>query len=239
MSNEQSGPYYRNSNDLAFTPRSREEIFALVKTWQDSDPANPGPEAMAARDILATQYLKLVAKLAIQTARKLMTHDQAISAGNYGLMMALDKRKFDFKRNTSFTTYLRWYVRKHVFKALEDIRKHSSHLERPTRETRPEENTLTGAVARDNSGADKDDVEMPGFEGEEVTANQKRVVKKVLKKLPPLERAAVEGKFFLGKDHVQVGKENGVSREAVRKALGRGMLKIQRAVRRTPREDLV
>lgn len=78
------------------------KLFALYKTTGDID----------ARNRLVESGLRFVIKVAQVYARDLEHHKQLISAGNEGLLVAVDR--FDPTRGTRFLSYATWWVSLHI-----------------------------------------------------------------------------------------------------------------------------
>lgn len=67
---------------------------------------------LEARDKLVVSNLRFVVTLAKKLAKRQQHVQKLISAGNLGLMTAIDK--FDLSKNTRFLTYAAWWVRKEM-----------------------------------------------------------------------------------------------------------------------------
>lgn len=112
-------PYYSADQDIGC-----DEDFTVEKERQLFDTFYAGGSgAVAARDALIKQYLKLVLQLSLRCARGRITHDEAISAGNLALVEALESKRFDISRGTRFSTYLGHYIRGRVSREVRDFPK--------------------------------------------------------------------------------------------------------------------
>lgn len=83
------------------------------------------PLCGSARDIEARQQLAQAnLRFVIRRARSLTTRPdyihQLVSAGNVGLMLAIDK--YDLSRNTRFLTYAEWWIRKEMLDEIHNSR---------------------------------------------------------------------------------------------------------------------
>ena len=73
---------------------------------------------LGARDRMATGNLRLVVKVASQYRGKGMPFEDLIMHGNVGLMRGVDK--YDYKRGYKFSTYVWWWIRQSITRALYD-----------------------------------------------------------------------------------------------------------------------
>lgn len=214
--------YYSPNDDISFEPLTLEEEGALFKRFhEDND--------LSARDTLIAKHLKLVAKLALRQARGCMPDEDAISAGNFGLLQALESKRFDPTRNCRFSSYVRAYVRGQVLLA---IRARINGDPRPNREVTPEA-TLTSAALlmahqRVKEFSSEDEILVDhGYEGQQLIEVRKGQIERAIAKLPKLEAVAVRGTHFGEKNFADIARENGLSREGVRKAYHRGVSKLK------------
>jgi RNA polymerase sigma factor (sigma-70 family) len=217
--------YYTKNDDISYELPSRAEEKALFAVYHAG-----GPDALAARDKLVIYHLKLVAKLAIQSAKRALDDDLAISAGNMGLMQALESKKFDPSRNLRFATYLRSYVRGQVFAAMK-----ANHLEYTV------STDAGGSQSKDLS----EDVAMTGTrrvfalhtpvveeaiehesEALDLTAFRRAAILKASKKLNLLEEVVVRMNCLNGIPLSHVAKTHGVARQACQQAKARALRKL-------------
>lgn len=71
---------------------------------------------LAARERLLQANLRFVVKIAKKFAKTPQSIQRLISAGNVGLVLAIDK--YDFKHGTRFLTYAAWWIRKEIWDEL-------------------------------------------------------------------------------------------------------------------------
>lgn len=71
---------------------------------------------LEAREKLLQANLRFVVKIAKKFAKNPQAIQRLISAGNVGLVLAIDK--FDFKHGTRFLTYAAWWIRKEIWDEL-------------------------------------------------------------------------------------------------------------------------
>jgi RNA polymerase sigma factor (sigma-70 family) len=79
------------------------------------------PRDLAARNLILQSNLRFVIRRARKITQDPEHFQKLVSAGNVGLVLALDK--FSLERNTRFLTYAEWWIRKEM---LDEI--HASHL---------------------------------------------------------------------------------------------------------------
>jgi len=115
--------YYRNSDDIEFTPLTQErekELFAIY--YAGSTKVNgewiTTAAALAARDDIIHHHLKLAAKLGLIIAKGVVSIEDAISAANFGLLKALEGRSFKSDGTARFGSYIRHYIRERVLQAM-------------------------------------------------------------------------------------------------------------------------
>jgi RNA polymerase sigma factor (sigma-70 family) len=78
------------------------------------------PRDLEARDRLVQANLRFVVRRARSFTNKPEYIHQLISAGNVGLMLAIDK--YDLSRNTRFLTYAEWWIRKEMLDEIHNSR---------------------------------------------------------------------------------------------------------------------
>jgi RNA polymerase sigma factor (sigma-70 family) len=106
-------PYYPLNSDISFTPLDPAEEAKLFKKYHSRTPGST-----KARDRIIQHYLKFVAKTALTCAKGVLPEEDAIGAGNLGLMQALSTRRFNPTRGNKFAGYLRKFVRGQVLEAM-------------------------------------------------------------------------------------------------------------------------
>lgn len=227
--------YGPGTNDLTFTPLKPQEEADLFKRFYAGD--------LAARDELIQKHLRLVAKLSIAFAKKAMPDDEAISAGNYGLMQALNSKRFKPEFRVLFSTYLRSWVQGEIRRALRLRGEHHPAVAAPGMWA--EGATLTGHPQRMQVCAGKHTQEgaphpmfekieeecAPSvadlYEEQQINEERRKSLDKALATLTPIERAVVIGIVNEEKNFTDLGKENKVSRQACTKAYNRALRKLR------------
>ncbi len=101
MANTERHAYYSQGQDIHFDMTTPEEETALFVK------ARAGCEA--SRTFLIENHLLFARTEAVRLARGALPMDEVISAGNAGIMKAIDL--FDHTRGFRFTTYLRSFIR--------------------------------------------------------------------------------------------------------------------------------
>ncbi len=245
--------YYGANDNLDYTPLTPEREAALFSIYYTSEE----PEtSLAARDEIIKCHLKLVVKLALQTARGMMPEDEAISAGNAGLMQALECRKFkpDNADGTRFSSYIRLFIRGQVLKVLSDcqqppvsgeLKNHSSDAcitgtDASRVDSYQSSNLCTPFATHGKAGKvmmtgcihlntiPADDSAPDG--NDEAVANDKlKVLEEALSKLTEVEAFAVREHHFNGRNFQEAGDlhKPKMGREGIRKAHDRGIAKLK------------
>lgn len=203
-------PYYGpGTDDISFEMLSAKEERTLFKRAYKDD--------LAARDELIARHLKFVAKLAIACSRGMLVEEDAISAGNYALMMVLSRKRFNPNKGIRFSSYLRYYIRGEVLYAM----------------FHPTQRLLSSDSYED---PDKALAEIPDpgeaidktCEGRQLNEARHSKIESALASLGDLERAAVVGVGMYQKKHSQIARETGKSRQASHQAYERGLKKLRR-----------
>jgi RNA polymerase sigma factor (sigma-70 family) len=218
---------------LSFVPLTRSEEKELFRRFYHENDTR-------ARDEIIKRHLKFVAKLSLTYAKGAIPDDDAISAGNFGLLQALESKCFDPERGFLFSSYLRSYVRGQVLAALRESGWKSQLLDEKERNAFAPEATVTGSHCDDTKrfrhggftvayrarkchgdGVDN------GVEGKQLNEVRRDAITKALKQLPKLEAETVQSHFFKDKNFADIGRAHNLTREGIRKAFNRGMTKLK------------
>ncbi|HYG24507.1 MAG TPA: sigma-70 family RNA polymerase sigma factor [Verrucomicrobiae bacterium] len=213
--------YYSTQDDLSFIPLTLAEEHALIARYH-------GNNDLAARDELVRVHLKLVAKLSLRFARGAILDEDAISAGNFALMQALECKKFDPARGSRFGTYIRSYVKGEVLKQIRQRTVVRPEFHQPSL---PPDAVVTGTAAG-NEDADKNRPEFSNLvdqssDEQQIITVRETSLEDAIDQLPALEGYAVRRVDLQGGNYADVGRERNVSREAARKAHARGLQKLR------------
>ncbi len=248
--------YYTDNDDISFTPLTLEQEKALFATFYG--PA--GGAADAARETIIVQHLKLTAKLALGYAKRALQDDDAISAGNEGLMQAVDCRKFrPSDKGARFASYLRTFVRGKVFAAMKSGQNDRSRALRLSSGHKSDDATVTGANADGFSGvANGAGLRAPSADWLSVSedinptvqheAEEKDLadvrrghIEEGLKRCNEVEAAAIRLVFFKGmtlsEAKRELSKTKRISRQGTTQAYNRGMAILKRYLKR--RQDII
>jgi RNA polymerase sigma factor (sigma-70 family) len=243
--------YYSTQDNISFVPLTREEEKCLFSRYYASPAEKMTEDSVKARDEIVARHLKLVAKLSLQFAKGCLRDDDAISAGNFGLLQALGARKFDPSFGVLFSSYLRAYVRGQVLAALRENNWKGTPLQDINAEYAPDA-TITGkdggeepCVRRGHSVvvfpshrlAERGVGPAPTLigratvdhEGEnnQLREERHRAIEEALTKLPELEASTIRAHFFGDRNFADIGRERNLTREGVRKAFNRGLAKLK------------
>lgn len=225
-------PYYAPTDDISYVPLEPAEEIALFTAFYAGD--------TNARNELLSRHLKLAAKLALTVSHGLLAEADAISAGNFGLIKALESRRFDPARGFRFSTYCRQYIVGEVRAALRFqgsmTRRFDGH-----RPSLPTGAAMTGALPQpedfdhgvnhlDLANSLVETTVEHRYESKELEERREKLIADILGTLPPLEADAVRGEFFHLHSFAETARQHGVTREGVRKAFVRGYRKLAEAL---------
>lgn len=234
--------YGPGTEDISFVPLTREQEKDLFARFYAGD--------NSARDEIIRCHLKLVAKLSLTCAKRALEEDDAISAGNFGMMQALECKKFNPDLGFRFASYVRQYVRGQVCAAL----RARGIVHTGTGEDKTifaDGATITGANEATTGTELRSDLTVGAqreaeietavdheYEGLQLTEERKRELEAAISQLGDMEQAAVRAVGLEGKSHVDVAEAKGVSRQASQQAYVRGMKKL-RAILDNKRNELL
>lgn len=240
--NKMNDQYYSVTDDISFTPLTPEQERSLFERYYAGD--------LTARDEIVACHLKLVAKLSLQVSKGMLKENEAISAGNFGLMQALEAKKFDVNFGVRFGSYVRLYISGEVKKAVRaKLQNATEHSSIPEAEHYPHDMTMTGQQAGK-------DVEVYGvglgrgsrhgtptnacrthrtwgfeehIDGDKLVEDTDRAaqIAEALSKLSEVEAAAINGTYFEGRAFADIGRKLGLTREGIRKAHDRAVEKLK------------
>jgi RNA polymerase primary sigma factor len=228
--------YGPGTNDLTFTPLTRDAEKALFERYYAGD--------LAARDELIQKHLRLVAKLSIAYAKRAIPDDEAISAGNYGLIQALNSKRFKPGIGVLFSTYLRSWVQGEIRRALREKGSHHPNMGGELHFF-ADGAAATGQIGRrrhddcshSNSHINAhlmhriEEETAPSvadlYEEQQINEERRAALDEAFKSLSKIERAVMVGLVCEEKNYTQLGEENGVSRQAVTKAYNRAVRKLR------------
>jgi RNA polymerase sigma factor (sigma-70 family) len=228
--------YGPGTDDISYVPLTIKEEKKLFHNWYSGS-------SIKARDEIIARHLKLVAKLALAVSKNLIPADEAISAGNVALMEVLSNRRFDPVEGIltkhvrrfdpckgRFATFLRKHVRGAVCRAIRDLEPIGGWSAAPQHDE--ETNPKTDGPEQVLKSLDLEAREGPA--GRE----RRQLLEKYFSFLKPREAHTIRGMALEGKTQVEVGRELSISREGARQLYERGMLKLQKMMRKT-RQDFL
>lgn len=202
--------YYGPGTDVLcsemLTPKQERSLF---KRFYAGD--------LEARDKIVTHYLKLVAKMSILYSKGMLTEEDAISAGNYALMALLTSKRFKPGRGTQFGSYLRYYIRGEVLYAI-----HHPSQRLLAMDSAEDPMKILLELPDNSAPIDKT------YEERQLNECRRAKILQAIRTLPKLERLAIIGVGLKQKNHREVGKEAGHSRQASHQAYERGIAKLRR-----------
>jgi RNA polymerase sigma factor (sigma-70 family) len=238
--------YYSPKDDISFIPLTRDEEKELFRRfYQDGD--------VEARNEIIKRHLKLTAKLSLTYAKGALSDDDAISAGNFGLIQALESKCFDPSRGYLFSSYVRFYIRGQVLEALRNSGWKGQLSDEEDGDNFAPEATVTGHHCDDTNrvrrggyvvslparrcGAargshsrhiDADETQVDAeVSNKQLNEVRREVINRALAELPELEAKTVRAHYFRDQNHADIGRSLDMTREGVRKAFKRGMEKLK------------
>lgn len=212
--------YYSKNDDISFQPLTREQEAALFKAYYDR---TDEVAARKARDTIISSYLKLVAKLSLAWARGAIPDDEAISAGNYGLLQALESRCFKPSRGYGFGTYLRYYVRGQVMTAIRD-RAWKSHAAVVSDDEQESKGPWTKNLAHQRQMEETVD---HAYEDQQLLEARKDKLAAAMGRLSPIEADVIKARYFEERQGCEVAKERKLHHTAICKAHNRALRKLK------------
>jgi RNA polymerase sigma factor (sigma-70 family) len=234
--------YYSATDDISFillTPEQEIELFERFYSTGD----------LAARDIIITNHLKLVAKLALQVSAKGGIPDEdAISAANFALVKAVESRCFKPNIGIRFATYVRKYVYGQVIKALRERMRGFESDASPMAHANCA--TVTGVHSdyleefrfgakhdREKLLLDNKVSEPATIESDDLSRIRREKLLEAIKELPEPERLALTEHYFRDKNFADIARRRNscravcdkkrTTREGIRKAHNRGIAKLK------------
>jgi RNA polymerase sigma factor (sigma-70 family) len=221
-------PYYSEATDLSFTPLSRDDEAALFKVYHSRT-----SNSLRARNRIIRHYLKFTAKTAIACAKGALDEDDAISAGNFGLMQALKTRRFNPARGPRFSGYLRKFIRGQVFESL----KKGQRLGKSAfsyHDEYGEGAVVTGRAHLTGSTWNRDYADMKlevdeGYENRQLNSVRRESILHAARMLTTAERRIIRHELD-GKTQTETAKAMKVKRQAVGNLRMRALRKLRGAL---------
>lgn len=206
--------YYPKDTDLRFTMLTREQETALFVASRAGD--------ITARDFLIKNHLLFAARQARQMVKGKLPDDDVVSAANFAVMRAFEK--FDHTLGHRFTSYLKFFIKGEIAGLWRNL----STSKRPL--NAPEEPTISGTG---NRRLEVDPVENPHQETEEKehVSHLQALLNESKLSLNPHEQEIIRKVYELDKNFAEIGRENGVTREAIRATHNRALAKLQKAMK--------
>lgn len=222
--------YYSTQDDISFIPLTVEEERAYFKTFYDAELS--ADSRREARNELILRHLKFVAKIAIACSKRALEDEEAISAGNRGLIKALQSKSFKPELGFRFSSYVRSYIRSAVFAAMRE----RSTRRIPDQFATPffaADATITGHISHQQpvTGSGMSNAlefsEEHAFEAEDLHGHQCRMIEQALSRLNKLEAATVRLYSLEGWTFDEIAAERKVSRQSCHQIYNKAMKKLR------------
>lgn len=222
--------YYPKDTDLRFTMLTREQETELFVKARGGD--------TEAREFLIKNHLLFAARLARKMVRGKLPDDDVVSAANFAVMRAFDK--FDHTLGNRFTCYLKLFIKGEIaslWRNLSTVRMSvpgKTNLESaPTRAMND-----VGEYRSSNSPKTygervpipTDDPHHEAEENEHISHLQALLNESKLS-LNPHEQEIIRKVYEEQRSFADIGRENGVTREAIRATHNRALVKLQKAMK--------
>jgi RNA polymerase sigma factor (sigma-70 family) len=173
-----------------------------------------------AREFLIKNHLLFAARQARQMVKGKLPDDDVVSAANFAVMRAFEK--FDHTLGHRFTSYLKLFIKGEVV----SLWKNLSTVRTPEPEV-PVEDTLP-KVRREFRGP----IECPhdGIEEQEHINHLQAMLDESKLSLNLHEQEIIRQVYEEEKNFAEIGRANGVTREAIRATHNRALVKLQKAM---------
>lgn len=201
--------YYPKDTDLRFTMLTREQETELFVKAKGGD--------SEAREFLIKNHLLFAARLARKMVRGKLPDDDVVSAANFAVMRAFDK--FDHTLGNRFTCYLKLFIKGEVASLW---RKLSTVKQPLVEKTEPLPSVRITPATEDPHGE---------VEHTEHVAYLQALLNESKLSLNPHEQEILRKVYEEQRSFADIGRENGVTREAIRATHNRALVKLQKAMK--------
>lgn len=207
--------YYPKDTDLRFTMLTREQETELFVKARAGD--------SEAREFLIKNHLLFAARQARAMVKGKLPDDDVVSAANFAVMRAFEK--FDHTLGHRFTSYLKLFIRGEVASLWRNL----STVKQPTAE---KVETLPTARVAPATVDPHDEAERS-----EHISHLQAMLDESKRSLNSHEQEIIRKVYEEQRSFADIGRENGVSREAIRATHNRALVKLQKAMKAKGVED--
>jgi len=200
--------YYPKDTDLRFTMLTREQETELFTKARTGDAES--------REFLIKNHLLFAARQARSMVRGKLPDDDVVSAANFAVMRAFEK--FDHTLGHRFTSYLKLFIKGEIAGLWRNLSTVKQPVEMKTEIPSPR---LTSAT------------EDPHHEEEEKehVSHLQALLDESKRSLNLHEQDILRRVYELDQNFAEIGRENGVTREAIRATHNRALAKLQKAMK--------
>lgn len=204
--------YYPKDTDLRFTMLTREQETELFVKARGGD--------SEAREFLIKNHLLFAARQARQMVKGKLPDDDVVSAANFAVMRAFEK--FDHTLGHRFTSYLKLFIKGEVAGLWKNLSTVKKPVDAPAPSNIPSAGLSKPAPA----------VEEPHQEAEEKEhiSHLQAMLNESKLSLNPHEQEIIRQVYEDNKSFAEIGRANGVTREAIRATHNRALVKLQKAM---------
>lgn len=222
--------YYPKDTDLRFTMLTREQETELFVKARAGD--------SEAREFLIKNHLLFAARQARSMVKGKLPDDDVVSAANFAVMRAFEK--FDHTLGHRFTSYLKLFIRGEVaslWRNLTSVKRKnptaSNQMSEPTDKFTSESEVGSNTPKIPYVEGLVIPTEDPHKESEEKEhlSHLQALLNESKLSLNPHEQDILRRVYEEEKSYAQIGRDNGVSREAIRATHDRALVKLQKAMK--------
>lgn len=211
--------YYPKDTDLRFTMLTREQETELFTKARNGDADS--------REFLIKNHLLFAARFARKMVRGKLPDDDVVSAANFAVMRAFDK--FDHTLGNRFTSYLKLFIKGEISGLWRNL---------PTVKMSPQmileaKGSTEGRKPVHSDGKNLVALEDPHGEAEHVehVSHLQKLLEESKDSLNSHEKEIMRKVYEDQKSFAEIGRENGVTREAIRATHNRALVKLQKSMK--------
>lgn len=201
--------YYQPTTDLRFIQPTLEEEQELFRRMHAGD--------IEARDAIVRNHLLFVANVARKAANGRFDDDEIVSTANEALMLAVESKKFDYKRGNRFTSYLRPFIKGAISRMHKDRSKYVALPENP-------EAPVPGQLPSVETEVDH------ATEISDFTQFVSDALAECRGKLTEQEQQVIILAYEQGLNHAQIGRQLKLTRERIRQVHASAIDKLRKAM---------
>lgn len=215
--------YYPKDTDLRFTMLTREQETELFTKARQGDGE--------AREFLIKNHLLFAARQARQMVKGKLPDDDVVSAANFAVMRAFDK--FDHTLGNRFTSYLKLFIKGEVaslWRNLSTVKTSPTAGVNEVKALPPTKDYAHGDGPLSRQSLPSENPHQEVEEKEHISHLQAMLNESKLS-LNPHEQEIIRLVYEEDKSFAEIGRVNGVTREAIRATHNRALAKLQKIMK--------